>query len=35
MGIEIDTPEILVDRGRAAYRVMHEAGVHGDKHGTS
>ncbi len=33
MGIEIDAPEILVDRGRAAYKVMHEAGIHGDKHG--
>ena len=33
MAIEIDMPEILVDRGRAAYKIMHEAGKHGDKHG--
>ncbi len=33
MTIAIDVSEILVDRGRAAYKVMHEAGKHGDKHG--
>lgn len=33
MGVEIDAPEILVDRGRAAYKILHEAGIHGDKHG--
>jgi hypothetical protein len=32
MGIQIEVSDILLSRSKAAYRVMHEAGVHGDKY---
>jgi len=33
--IDIEMPQMLMDRAQASYKVMHEASLHSEKHGLS